>query len=50
MKFFDEVENLLKQNNLSYLSKDLNKPWGGFYLINENVSRDFLHVFLIHLL
>ena len=45
MKLFDNVEDLLKQNKLSYSSKDLNKPWGGFYKINENLSRDFLHIF-----
>ena len=45
MKLFDNVEDLLKKNKLSCSSKDLNKPWGGFYKINENLSRNFLHIF-----
>jgi len=45
MIIFDDVKKLLKHNNLSYSSKVLNKPWGGFYYINDNLSRDFLNIF-----
>ena len=45
MIIFDDVEKLLKDNNLSYSSKDLCRPWGGFYVINENLSDKFLDLF-----
>tara|TARA_B100002052_G_scaffold260322_1_gene253445 strand:- start:9 stop:494 length:486 start_codon:yes stop_codon:yes gene_type:complete len=45
MIIFDDVEKLLKYNNLSYSSKELKKPWGGFYKIKETLSEDFLNIF-----
>ena len=45
MRFSIEVEELLQKNNLNYTLKDLSRPWGGFYVINENLSDKFLDLF-----
>ena len=45
MRFSIEVEELLQKNNLNYTLKDLCRPWGGFYVINENLSGKFLDLF-----
>jgi len=45
MRFSIEVEELLQKNNLNYTLKDLSRPWGGFYVINENLSGKFLDLF-----
>jgi len=45
MSIFNYVDKLLLKNNLSYISKDLNRPWGGFYVINEILSEEFFNLF-----
>ena len=45
MSIFNYVDKLLIKNNLSYISKDLNRPWGGFYVINEILSEEFFNLF-----
>ena len=45
MEIFNKVEELLNINNLNYISKDLNRPWGGFFVINENQSEKFFNIF-----
>ena len=40
-----DVEKLLIDNKLNYTSKDLDRPWGGFYVINESLSKDFFNIF-----
>ncbi len=40
-----DVEKLLFDNKLNYISKDLDRPWGGFYVINETLSKDFFNIF-----
>tara|TARA_B100002051_G_scaffold125157_1_gene119176 strand:+ start:62 stop:547 length:486 start_codon:yes stop_codon:yes gene_type:complete len=45
MSIFNYVDKLLLKNNLSCISKDLNRPWGGFYVINEILSEEFFNLF-----
>ncbi len=45
MSIFNYVDKLLLNNNLSYISKDLDRPWGGFYVINEILSEEFFNLF-----
>ncbi len=45
MSIFNYVNKFLLKNNLSYVSKDLNRPWGGFYVINEILSEEFFNLF-----
>ena len=45
MNIFNDVEKLLINYKLNYSSKDLDRPWGGFYVINELLSKDFFSIF-----
>ena len=45
MRISYDVEKLLIDNKLDYKSKDLDRPWGGFYVINELLSKDFFNIF-----
>ena len=42
---FENVKSFLKKNNFKILSNDLNRPWGGFYLIDEDQSKKFINLF-----
>ena len=42
---FENVKSFLKENNFKILSNDLNRPWGGFYLIDEDQSKKFINLF-----
>jgi len=37
------MENIL--NNFNIISSDLNRPWGGFYVIDENQAQQFADTF-----
>lgn len=45
MKKFNNVEDMLLKNKLRIFSKDLDRPWGGYYVIDENQSEDFINIF-----
>lgn len=34
-------------NNFKIISSDLNRPWGGFYVIDENQAQQFADDFLM---
>lgn len=42
---FLKVEKLLEELNFEITAKDLNKPWGGFYVINEKQAKQFAEHF-----
>jgi mannose-6-phosphate isomerase len=42
---FLKVEQLLEELNFEITAKDLNKPWGGFYVINEEQAKQFAEHF-----
>jgi mannose-6-phosphate isomerase len=42
---FLEVENYLKDLNLKIVSKDQERPWGGFFVIDENQALEFGKLF-----
>jgi mannose-6-phosphate isomerase len=43
---FIELEHLLSAHELQIVSKDIQRPWGGFYVIDEEMSQKFSDVFL----
>lgn len=43
---FSEIENLLVSQKLEIVSDDLQRPWGGFYVIEESMSQIFSNFFL----
>jgi mannose-6-phosphate isomerase len=46
---FAEVTDFLSEKNLAVLSTDENRPWGGFFVIDENDAENFIQSFFPHL-
>ena len=42
---FNATIDFLKKKNLTILSKDLKRPWGGFFVISDNNSQDFINIY-----
>jgi mannose-6-phosphate isomerase len=43
---FKEIEGLAKYSGLEVVSRDEQRPWGGFFVIDENQSQEFSNHFL----
>ncbi len=43
---FDEMKQLLDSKDLKAIASDLNRPWGGFYVIDETMAQEFSNAFL----
>ena len=46
---FTKIEDFLVKNGLKWLKKDENRPWGGFFVIEENDAEKFISLFFPHL-
>lgn len=46
---FNEVQHFLKENDFKIASSDKSRPWGGFFVIEENQAAYFASVFFPHL-
>ena len=46
---YKEVELLLSNNNLNIISKDIERPWGGFYVLDESQAQSFAGLFFNNL-
>jgi mannose-6-phosphate isomerase len=44
-KVFSEIKLYLDQQNLGISNIDMTRPWGGFFVINENDSEKFINHF-----
>lgn len=42
---FKQIEEYLNQNNVTALSSDLSRPWGGFFVIDPGCLEQFAHQF-----
>ena len=49
MDILKDVELLLSNNNLNIISKDIDRPWGGFYVIDEFQAQSFVSLFFNNL-
>lgn len=45
MKYFTEIEELIKSLGFGVVSKDFQRPWGGFLVIDEKQSQEFSNQF-----
>ena len=45
MSFYIETENLIKSKGFNIVSKDFERPWGGFLVVDENQAQDFSNQF-----
>lgn len=41
IEIFEKVKGLLENLNLTVVDEDQNRPWGGFYVINESQAYEF---------
>jgi mannose-6-phosphate isomerase len=46
---FTEVTHFLQEKHLNVASKDDSRPWGGFFVLDENDAEKFIAVFFPHL-
>ena len=46
---YKEVKSLISLNNLNIISKDIKKPWGGFYVLDESQAQSFASLFFNNL-
>ena len=45
MSFYIETENLIKSKGFNIVSKDFERSWGGFLVVDENQAQDFSNQF-----
>lgn len=43
---FNQVEKFLENKNFKVITKDQTRPWGGFFVIAEDQSTEFIEAFL----
>lgn len=46
---FEKVAQFIEGKGFSIVSKDHTRPWGGFFVIEENQAAQFISVFFTHL-
>lgn len=44
-QFFKEVEEQLEQKGIKIINKDFNRPWGGFFVIDEEQAQFFADLY-----
>ena len=42
---FQDIEKYIQDIDLQYITKDIERPWGGFYVINETQTLQFIKLF-----
>jgi mannose-6-phosphate isomerase len=45
MSYFNKIEEHIKSLEFNVVSKDFNRPWGGFLVIDESQAQDFSNKF-----
>jgi len=43
--FFNKISEKLKLQNLNIIDKDIERPWGGFFVISPSNTQDFLNIY-----
>lgn len=43
----DEVQEMLKEKGFEIVSTDFDRPWGGFFVIDESQAREFIDAFFV---
>ena len=46
---FNETEKMLAQSGFTIVQQDANRPWGGFFVIDESDSEKFIALYFPHL-
>ena len=50
MSFYNNTEDLIKSKGFEIISKDFERPWGGFLVIEESQAQDFSNQFFKELM
>ena len=45
MNYFTQTEELIKSKGFIITSKDFERPWGGFLVVEESQTQNFLNQF-----
>ena len=45
MNYFSKIENEILEKGFKIISKDFERPWGGFLVIDESQAQDFVNTF-----
>ena len=45
MNYFKKIENEIIRKGFKIISKDFERPWGGFLVIDETQAQDFANIF-----
>ena len=45
-KYYAEIREEIESLGFNVIDYDFNRPWGGFLLIDESQSQDFIHTFI----
>ena len=45
MNYFKKIENEIIRKGFKIISKDFERPWGGFLVIDESQAQDFANTF-----
>lgn len=48
-KIFEAVETYLQHKDIAIEKQDSNRPWGGFFVIEENEAEKFIRLYFPHL-
>jgi len=46
---FEKIRRELEKHNLNIINEDQTRPWGGFFVIDENQTGNFVSIFFPHL-
>jgi mannose-6-phosphate isomerase len=46
---FESISDFIKSQGFEVIAKDQNRPWGGFFVINESQAPAFIEKFFSHL-
>ena len=46
---FESIAEFISNEGFSVISKDQNRPWGGFFVIDESQAPAFINRFFSHL-
>ena len=49
MDIITYIKSIIKNNNLNIISKDIDRPWGGFYVLDESQAQSFASLFFYNL-
>ena len=46
---FEKVRNEIEKHNFTIIKEDQTRPWGGFFVIDEDQANEFIQTFFSHL-